>query len=256
MRAGETLYSIAWEAGRDYHDVAAWNSIEPPYLIKPGQLIRLHPPSATGPAAHAKLHVVAPGDTLYSIAGSAGVRYQDLAQWNNIDPPYTLRVGQQLRLTASDKTPPALPTERETKTAVSTKPRLPPARNEPEGTAEVKWAWPVEGAILARFAASGTSKGIDIAGTAGQPIRAAASGKVVYQGSGLRGYGQLIIVKHNADFLSAYAHCAAIYVQEGSVIKPGQIIATMGSSGTDRVKLHFEIRRRGVPVDPLEHLPK
>ena len=118
------------------------------------------------------------------------------------------------------------------------------------------WAWPTEGKILARFNAKGPNKGIDIGGRKGQAIRAAARGTVVYQGSGLRGYGKLIIIKHNADFLSAYAHSDRIYVREGNVIKRGQKIAEMGSSGTNRVKLHFEIRRRGIPVNPLKYLPK
>jgi lipoprotein NlpD len=108
---------------------------------------------------------------------------------------------------------------------------------------------------LSRFGTGG-AKGVDIGGKPGQSVTAAAPGTVVYQGSGLRGYGQLIIVKHNTDFLSAYAHCDKIVVREGNVIKRGQKIAEMGSTGTDRVKLHFEIRYRGTPVDPLDYLPK
>lgn len=109
--------------------------------------------------------------------------------------------------------------------------------------------------MLKRFG-SGGSKGINLAGSRGQPIRAANEGEVVYQGGGLRGYGQLIILKHSAEFLSAYAHCDRIYVKEGDVIKRGQKIAAMGSTGTDRPMLHFEIRYRGTPVDPLRYLPK
>ena len=115
--------------------------------------------------------------------------------------------------------------------------------------------WPAEGKILNYYSANGPSKGIDIAGTRGQTIRAAAAGKAVYIGSGLRGYGQLIILKHNDDFLSAYAHNDKIYVKEGDVIQRGQAIAAMGSTGADRVELHFEIRHGGVPIDPLKHLP-
>lgn len=116
--------------------------------------------------------------------------------------------------------------------------------------------WPAQGALLERFSANGPNKGIDIGGKTGQPILAAEAGQVVYQGSGLRGYGQLIIIKHDDDFLSAYAHCDKIYVKEGNVIKRGQKIADMGSSGTDRARLHFEVRYRGAPVDPLDYLPK
>jgi lipoprotein NlpD len=121
--------------------------------------------------------------------------------------------------------------------------------------------WPTDGPILARFTPNGINKGLDIGGKRGQTVRAAAAGQVVYQGSGLRGYGQLIIVKHNGEFLSAYAHCDRIYcdriyAEEGDVIKVGQKIAAMGGSGADRIKLHFEIRYRGSPVDPLKYLPR
>ncbi|MEJ2107232.1 MAG: peptidoglycan DD-metalloendopeptidase family protein [Acidiferrobacteraceae bacterium] len=117
------------------------------------------------------------------------------------------------------------------------------------------WIWPTKGAVVGGFSRTGVNKGIDIAGRRGSDILAASGGSVVYQGSGLRGYGKLIIIKHNADFLSAYAHCARILVRDGESVKRGQRIATMGSSGTNRVKLHFEIRLRGKPVNPLRYLP-
>ncbi len=247
VRAGDTLYSIAWESGHDYRELADWNGLAAPYLIRPGQRLRLYPPPARTKTKSARddYRVVARGDTLYGIARDVGVRYQDLAAWNSLAAPYTIVPGQRLRVTPprGEVDPP--PAERATASKT----------NRHDGAA-VAWQWPAHGTIIARFAPNDGTKGIDIAGVAGQEIRAAAAGRVVYQGSGLRGYGRLIIIKHNADFLSAYAHCAAIYVQEGSVIQAGQKIAAMGSSGTDRVKLHFEIRRRGVPVDPLEHLPK
>lgn len=258
VRAGDTLYSIAWESGRDYRDVAAWNGLDAPYVIKPGQKIRLYPSSKSATAKPSKTdalyRMVAKGETLYAIAKESGLRHQDLAAWNSLAPPYALKPGQRLRLTppAGASTTTASPPPSGT-----TMPK--PKKSIPVDTETVRaidWIWPTDGAIVARFAPTDAAKGIDIAGAAGQPIHAAAPGKVVYQGSGLRGYGQLIIIKHNADFLSAYAHCATIYVQEGSVIKPGQKIASMGSTGTDRIKLHFEIRRRGIPVDPLEFLPK
>jgi lipoprotein NlpD len=252
VQTGDTLYSIAWESGRDYRDLARWNDLDPPYLIKPGQKIRLFlPPGARRQATTGDgYRVVVKGDTLYGIAQEAGVPYSDLAAWNRLAPPYTIAPGQRLRLTPPDGAVNAPSTSRR---AASAKPK---SFDDSERAGPAAWRWPADGKIIARFAPDDGAKGIDIAGSSGQPIYAAASGKVVYQGSGLRGYGQLIIVKHNVDFLSAYAHCAAIYAQEGSVIKPGQKIAAMGSSGTDRVKLHFEIRRRGVPVDPLSYLPK
>jgi lipoprotein NlpD len=250
VQTGDTLYSIAWESGRDYRDLARWNDLEPPYLIRAGENIRLFPP----PTARAKAsagngyRVVVAGDTLYGIAQEAGVPYSDLAAWNGLVPPYTIAPGQRLRLR-----PPAGAVNASPRSATSVKSK---SVDDSERAGPIPWRWPADGRIIARFAPDDGTKGIDIAGSSGQPIYAAAPGKVVYQGSGLRGYGQLIIVKHNVDFLSAYAHCAAIYAQEGSVIRPGQKIAAMGSSGTDRVKLHFEIRRRGVPVDPLNYLPK
>jgi lipoprotein NlpD len=120
-----------------------------------------------------------------------------------------------------------------------------------------EWHWPVAGVILSSFQGNnGLNKGIDLGGKLGEPVLAAASGQVVYSGSGLRGYGKLLIIKHNETFLSAYAHNDRLLVKEGDLVKVGQRIADMGSSGTDRVKLHFEIRRDGTPVDPLKFLPR
>ncbi len=272
--AGDTLYSIAWESGRDYRTLAAWNGIPHPYIIKPGQRIRLRPPegASVNRATH-DVRVVKSGDTLYRIATEAGVSTAELAAWNNISPPYRLSPGQKLRLTPpAASAPPTVVEELPPKNAVtksdsgraqaapSASPSHTPAPTKPvaAGRASPKsppgrWSWPADGVLLERF---GSSKGIDIGGKKGQPIRAAADGRVVYQGSGLRGYGELIIIKHSAEFLSAYAHASKTYVKEGDVVKREQRIADMGSTGTDRVKLHFEIRFRGNPVDPLEHLPK
>ncbi len=266
VRPGETLYSIAWEAGFDYRDVAAWNGITPPYLIKPGQEIRLSPPAAArrgagppGDAEHrgtaAAVHTVARGETLYGIARRYGLAVRELAAWNGIAPPYTVYPGQRLRLHAPDVGARSggggggLTDGKPSTEGRSTAPLSSPRER-------LEWIWPTEGTLLARFDPRNGNNGIDIGGRPGQAILAAAPGTVVYQGSGLRGYGQLIIIKHDADYLSAYAHNAKIYVQEGDVVKRGQKIAEMGSTGTDRVKLHFEIRARGVPVDPLDHLPK
>lgn len=202
VQPGDTLYSIAWESGRDYQDVARWNRIPPPYVIKPGQRLQLFPPSGAERAQRPE--------------------------------PATAAVA-----TAQKKSAPA-----------TQAPRTPPV------STRLSWMWPAQGELLERFSANGPNKGIDIAGRTGQPIQATEAGQVVYQGGGLRGYGQLIIIKHNDDFLSAYAHCDKIYVKEGDVIKRGQKIADVGSTGTDRARLHFEIRYRGAPVDPLDYLPK
>lgn len=209
VQAGDTLYSIAWESGRDYQDVARWNDIPPPYLIQPGQKLRLSPP----PAA--------------------------------------------LRPSKPEIKPSESRSATVAKNAPAKKPSPAPARPSPAVVAApLSWMWPTTGELIGRYSANGPNKGIDIGGKKGQPIVAAEAGQVVYQGSGLRGYGQLIIVKHNADFLSAYAHCDKIYVKEGNMIKRGQKIADMGNSGTDQPKLHFEVRYRGAPVDPQNYLPK
>ncbi len=241
--AGDTLYSIAWEVGHDYRAVARWNGIRAPYLLRPGQRIRLLPPqSAKGQI------VVAAGDTLYGLAEEVGVDFKELARWNNIAPPYTIRPGHVLRTTPPGSATASRKRRSSTRTSAS---------SNPGSRAEVgAWVWPADGPIVRRFSATGTNKGLDFGGRRGAAVHAAAPGKVVYTGSGLRGYGQLIIIKHNRDFLSAYAHSDRIYVEEGDVIKRGQKIAAMGSSGTDQVKLHFEIRYRGSPVDPLKYLPK
>jgi lipoprotein NlpD len=206
--------------------------------------------------------VVVAGDTLYSIAWESGRDYRELAAWNHIPHPYTIKPGQRLRLYPPAKTPIA------NAQAVKKAPKTAPARKTHHqatahprkqyrpSPAATSWRWPTDGAVISTFASNSINKGIDIGGARGQSIRAAASGRVVYSGSGLRGYGQLIILKHNDDFLSAYAHNDKVYVKEGDMIKSGQQIAAMGSSGTDRTKLHFEIRRHGVPVDPLQYLPK
>ncbi len=248
--AGDTLYSIAWESGRDYRELARWNGIRPPYVLHVGQRIRLFP----APGAGAGEIVVARGDTLYSLADEAGVSYQELARWNNIAAPYVIRPGQRLRTAPPqrDAAPAQAGNERKRKTRTR-RPQPAPASDAPVAG---QWQWPTEGTLIARFQADGVNKGLDIAGGRGQAIRAAAPGQVVYTGGGLRGYGQLIILKHDRDFLSAYAHCERMYVTEGDVIERGQKIAAMGNSGTDRTKLHFEIRYRGSPVDPLKYLPK
>lgn len=217
-------------------------------------------------------HSVERGESLYSIAWKYGLDYQQLASWNDIGPPYTIYVNQRLRLRPAA---PAAPTE--SRPAPAPAPRPAPA---PERDIRVKstpaprtpasapdsfaypatvsaWKWPVEGRILRSFdPRSPGKKGITISGEKGEKIRAAAAGRIVYSGSGLVGYGRLIIVKHSEDYLSAYGHNDRLLVSEGDVVKAGQVLALMGSSGTNRTQLHFEIRRKGKPVDPLQYLPR
>ena len=219
-------------------------------------------------------HVVQPGETLYSIAWRYGRDYRELGNANGIRPPYDLRVGQVLRLDLRGKIPdgsaPVPRPTHETPQRTASQPTKPPPRptveraplasapltEQTQVVSGIEWRWPHVGTVLAGFSTSGkVNKGLDIAGDSGDPVRAAASGNVVYAGNGLLGYGNLIIVNHNEHFLSAYAHNRKILVQEGENVKAGQTIAELGHSGADRNKLHFEIRRNGNPVDPIPYLP-
>ena len=229
---GDTLYSIAWEAGRDYRELANWNRISPPYTIKPGQQLRVMPPVAVAPAK--------PAVKKKTASTSAGK-----------SPSPTAKSAPA----AAAKPKPVAKTKAETQRKTKTGPVKSPDSGK-TGASTGAWMWPADGQILKRYSDHDAGKGLDIGGARGQPVRATANGRVVYQGSGLRGYGQLIIVKHSDEFLSAYAHNDRIHVKEGDVVKRGQKIADMGSTGADRVKLHFEIRRQGTPIDPLKYLPK
>lgn len=252
-----------------------------------GQAARQQARAAEIPASG--VHTVKRGETLYQIAFRYGTDWQTVASYNSLARPYTIYPGQQLRVAPSASAltstrPPAVAARPVINPQPSARPPVagssapvmsaPPTRTipaptpaqsapaKPSGTINVPanvagWSWPAEGPLMAKFQPGNSlSKGIDIAGTLGQPIRAAADGAVVYAGRGLIGYGDMIIVKHDDTFLSAYAHNSRLLVSEGDQVKRGQVIAEMGSSGTDRVKLHFEIRQRGRPVDPLGHLPK
>jgi len=209
--------------------------------------------------------VVERGDTLYAIARRHGVAVADLARWNGLQPPYTIYPGQRLRLGQDGRgTAAAAGTRRPAAGAgantAATRPAPPPARPAaPAAPASsgFPWRWPAEGVLLGTYqAGDNTRQGIDIGGTSGQPVVAAADGVVVYSGAGLVGYGELIIVKHNEQWLSAYGHNRKRLVNEGQAVKAGQQIAEMGRTGTQRDMLHFEIRYNGKPVDPLLYLPK
>ena len=236
-------------------------------------------------------HVVRRGETLYSIAWSYGLSYRELAAINRIRPPYTIYSGQRLRTSASTvrtasagadskrkaarsntphRTTSARPAPVKT-TAATAKPATPTTSSvankssaQAVEVAEVKlpngvqqWLWPTRGKVLQGYQPdSPGKKGIDISGRKGQSVMAAADGKVVYAGSGLVGYGRLIIIKHTESLLSAYGHNSELLVSEGEHVKAGQTIAKMGNSGTDRTQLYFEIRKDGKPVNPLRYLPK
>ncbi|MGG2399767.1 peptidoglycan DD-metalloendopeptidase family protein [Pseudomonas sp. SH1-B] len=226
-------------------------------------------------------YVVQRGDTLYSIAFRFGWDWKALAAHNNLRDPYLIRVGQVIRFDnrslASQPVATAVPRpstpvvtqqpapSRPVVTAPpASQPAKPPVASTPATTpvtpvsrSSSGWAWPTQGSVISRFSSNGSlNKGIDIAGELGQPVLAASDGSVVYAGSGLRGYGELIIIKHSDTYVSAYGHNRRLLVREGQQVKAGQSIAEMGSTGADRVKLHFEIRRQGKPVDPLQYLPR
>ncbi|KIU47504.1 MULTISPECIES: peptidoglycan DD-metalloendopeptidase family protein [Pseudomonas] len=227
-------------------------------------------------------YVVRPGDTLFSIAFRYGWDYKELAARNGIPAPYTIRPGQAIRFGSGTATSSGsrvvTSTSPSSKTTVTRRPAGTPApakTTSPGGTSAPPvvattpvqvpasersaggWAWPANGVLIGKFASNGSlNKGIDIAGDLGQPVFAASDGSVVYAGSGLRGYGELVIIKHSDTYVSAYGHNRRLLVREGQQVKVGQTIAEMGSTGTDRVKLHFEIRRQGKPVDPLQFLPR
>lgn len=251
VKKGDTLYSIALDHGQDYKDVAAWNNLDNPNRILVGQQLRVAPAdSGAGGAVVAKpigAGVVEsrPLDgSAAPVAASDGVKrepkagkeaYSDQA-WAKTQNPAPAKESKAAEAPARSEVAPA---------AAAAAP----------AASDLNWMWPAGGKASAGFNEA-TNKGVDIAGKLGEPVLAAADGKVVYSGSGLRGYGKLVIVKHDATFLSAYAHNNNILVKEGQNVTRGQKIAEMGNSDTDQVKLHFEIRRQGKPVDPLQYLPK
>ena len=277
VKRGDTLYGVALDHGLDYRELAAWNNLENVNVIRTGQVLRVTAPSDAAPATTsgvqtAPLRTVPPPGTADAAAAAApavasGARNSEnyKTQPKAIKEPYSeqaLRDVQRAPAPASIPEPSsaAVVARADPKPAVEPPPVV--ARSDPrpapeahEGDEKVDWVWPVKGKILTGFSEAASLKGIDIAGTSGQAIAASAAGKVVYAGTGLRGYGKLIIVKHNATYLSAYAHNKEILVKEGQQVNRGQRIAEMGNTDADQVKLHFEIRRQGKPVDPLRYLP-
>ncbi|MDY7559373.1 peptidoglycan DD-metalloendopeptidase family protein [Pseudomonas sp. 10B1] len=228
VRRSDTLFSIAFRYGWDWKALAERNQIPAPYTIHPGQAIRFDGRSSSGP-----------------VVALPAVRSQMGASTTGSGPSGSFKTTVLSR--SVGVVPVVLPLKEST-------PATTPIQS--VGHAVSGWAWPSNGILIGKFSSNGSlNKGIDIAGDLGQPVLAASDGSVVYAGSGLRGYGELIIIKHSDTYVSAYGHNRRLLVREGEQVKVGQTIAEMGSTGTDRVKLHFEIRRQGKPVDPLEFLP-
>ena len=297
VQRGDTLFGIALDFGYDYKDVAAWNGLADPSMIRVGQRLRLTPPEPTdqplvkpmgskgpvsaealsGTAAAGPAAAESPVQPLPADAAPAQLR--TVTEPKAVTVPYSEKAYAQLAgaiakpAVVDAKPEPKAEVKVDPKPIASASPVPAPkemAETKPEPKRDAKdstaaragnddeifaWVWPAKGDLVYRFGESGNLKGVGIGGRSGQPVFAAAPGKVVYSGSGLRGYGKLVIIKHNDMFLSVYAHNRQILVKEGETVKRGQRIAEMGDTDASRVALHFEIRRFGKPVDPVTLLP-
>jgi lipoprotein NlpD len=259
VKKGDTLIQIALDFGQNYRDLVTWNNLANPNDIKVDQTLRVLPPEGgpqTGSVTSSSGIETRPLPSAPGAAGAAGAA-------NKTGPRGDKRPYSDGALADMQKP--------ETNGAIASSPAGTPSRPEPPKTADktdkapdapvasnpedegLSWVWPADGKIVAGFGEG--KRGIDIAGKLGQPVVAAGAGKVLYAGSGIRGYGNLVIVKHSNNLLSAYAHNKAIFVKEDQTVTKGQKIAEMGNSDTDSVKLHFEIRQQGKPVDPSKFLP-
>ncbi len=255
MKKGDTLVSIALQYGIDYRELASWNNITNPNRIEIGQVLVLAAPAGMPPLSTplaTPLVQAGPPIEARPLANTPMAKVEPRAT----KVPFTERALAQLTAAEGGASPvaPEPPAPVVQPPAAPT----PPPAAEPEKAAgtdgeDVDWMWPIKGRVLATFTEA--SKGVDIGGRKGAPVLAAAGGRVVYAGAGLRGYGKLVIIKHNNTWLSAYAHNDNILVKEQQDVRKGQKIAEMGSSDADQVKLHFEVRRNGKPVDPAKVLP-
>jgi lipoprotein NlpD len=252
VKKGETMVSIALQHGLDYRELAAWNNITNPNRIEIGQVLVLAAPAGMAPPS-------APVTTPLATAGPP-IEARPLANTpaTKVEPratrvPFSERALAQMGAADAGGPPVSGPAPLPIDAAPAPPPIAEPERPSGTDNEDVDWMWPTKGKVLASFTEA--SKGMDIAGRKGAAVLAAAGGRVVYAGAGLRGYGKLVIIKHNNTWLSAYAHNENILVKEQQDVRKGQKIAEMGSSDTDQVKLHFEVRRHGKPVDPTKVLP-
>ena len=237
VQKGDTLYSIAFNYGLDYHEIADLNGIQNPGMIRLGQEIRLLPDSAAT-----------------EVKPVPEARQQEVPIQSQ---PKVAKLPYSEKAVAEIEKMQEAPHKPEPVAAANVKPKPDAVTNSVNEGEEsvVEWGMPTNGKVIGEFSESANQKGIDIAGKRGQAVVASAAGKVVYSGSGLRGYGKLVIIKHNKTYLSAYAHNDQILVKEGQIVTKGQKIAEMGNTDADQVKLHFEIRKLGKPVDPAQYLP-
>ena len=248
VKKGDTLYSIALDHGQDYKDVAAWNYLENPNLIKIGQQLRVVPPESAAPVAVAKP---------VSSSGPVEIRTAQAAASANTDSYKREPKGGKIpwsedalaKARQGDVAKPA-----EAKPAAAEKAADKPVEKPAVAGDDVDWMWPASGKVMAGYSEA-CNKGVDIAGKVGDPVVAAAGGIVSYAGAGLRGYGNLVVLRHNANLLSVYAHNSKLLVKEKDTVTKGQKIAEIGSSDADSPRLHFEIRRQGKPADPQKFLP-
>lgn len=246
VRRGDTLYTIALDHGLDYRELVEWNNITNPNVIRVGQQLRLKAPASSAVATPLKTAPAVGGTPVGSappVASGDAVKSQPKA----VKVPYSDQALAQLSG--------AQPKPAETVIAkVEPRPAEKPAVSD-DDEEKVDWGWPAGGKLLSAFNESTNLKGIGIAGKPGQPVIASAPGKVLYSGDGIRGYGKLVIIKHNKAYLSVYAHNSQLLVKEGQNVVKGQRIAEMGNTDSAQIKLHFEIRRFGKPIDPIKLLP-
>lgn len=244
VKPGDTLFGIAWYTGNDYRDLADFNNLSAPFRIYPGQILRVTAPASQQKKPTKSVELTKNSDKQTTRSTPPTTKTIDKRL---VDPPIPQGYGEGEKVV-----------ERQSVTSVKK------TAENVKKTAPIhfpdkvkKWVWPAKGNIVDTFSQSESgNKGIDIAGAKGSDIFAAAAGKVVYSGNALRGYGNLVIIKHTDTFLSAYAYNDTILVKEREWVYAGQKIATMGSSGTNSVKLHFEVRYRGKSLDPMRYLPK
>ncbi len=235
VRKGDTLYSISFRYHQDYREVARWNNIPEPYVISQGQWLRIAAPAESQELSAPPEYRSTPKPAVISSRRSTPT----------VSPKQKTAVNTSAPSVASASQSKSTTIARGSEASVS------------QSRESISWQWPVNGVVISNYKANTIGRqGIDFAGSRGSTVNAAASGKVVYSGNALRGYGNLVIIKHNDKYLSAYGHNDTLLVKEGDAVKRGEAIARMGSSGTDRVKLHFQIRVDGKPVNPTRYLPK